>query len=75
MSKYSNSDPDLQEAIVTALGDIGNDRSFDLLCHAYHSGSKTAVKVEALNAISKFPSPRLPLTFCWKLWIQVAPGF
>jgi HEAT repeat protein len=57
MSKYSNSDPDLQEAIVTALGGIGNDRSFDLLCNAYRSGSKTAVKVEALNAISKLSSP------------------
>ncbi|HCD40993.1 MAG TPA: hypothetical protein DEQ54_00025, partial [Firmicutes bacterium] len=56
MSIYKDSDPDLQEAVVTALGGIGNDRSFDLLCHAYHSGSKTAVKVAALYAISKFSS-------------------
>jgi HEAT repeat protein len=31
MSIYKDSDPDLQEAVVTALGGIGNDRSFDLL--------------------------------------------
>ena len=56
MNIYDDSDPGVQNAILTALGGIGNDRSFELLYDAYHSGSKTAIKVAALEAISEFSS-------------------
>jgi HEAT repeat protein len=56
MNIYDDSDPDLQEAILAALGGIGNDRSFEFLYDAYQSGSKTVIKVAALEAISEFSS-------------------
>jgi HEAT repeat protein len=56
MNIFDGSDPDTQESILTALGGIGNDRSLELLCDAYNSGSKTAIKVAALEAISEFSS-------------------